>query len=199
MLSDVSDSPDQPVLIPNFTIQNIFYFNKYALLKNGGCVNPNRPIKVDKYEFRVDDFDNISDLQEKDDLITEYKDGLLSKDCVNVAELFNGSIERFVNETTSWPGLENYRTKLKEFHATFFQKCRGVYVRNQTGFNVLNHGDFHFKNTMYKFVGEELEDVAFVSTIETCFYFFILYLFFLISIICYKKNTTFIPLRSISN
>lgn len=78
--------------------------------------------------------------------------------------MFNDAIERFINETTSWPGQSHYRDRLNQFHATIFQKCRSVYNCNKLGYNVLNHGDFHFKNTMYKFNGDNLEDVLFVSS-----------------------------------
>lgn len=101
----------------------------------------------------------------EDNNIADYKDGLLSSESLGVADMFNDAIERFIKETTSWPGQSHYRERLNKFQATIFQKCRSVYNCNKLGYNVLNHGDFHFKNTMYKFDGDDLKDVLFVSTI----------------------------------
>lgn len=101
----------------------------------------------------------------EDGHIAEYKDGLLSSESLGVATMCNEAIERFIKETTSWPGQSHYRDRLNQFHATIFQKCRSVYNCNKVGFNVLNHGDFHFKNTMYKFDGDHLKDVSLVSTV----------------------------------
>lgn len=50
----------------------------------------------------------------------------------------------------SWPGYELYALKFKQIQVNFLSRGCEIYTQNDgiDGYNVLNHGDFHYKNIM---------------------------------------------------
>ena len=72
----------------------------------------------------------------------------------------------FADEVETWPGYEEYVPRLRKFNANFMDRAAQCYKLNKPsdGYNVLNHGDFHIKNLLFKHSAEEkLEDMYFVS------------------------------------
>jgi thiamine kinase-like enzyme len=67
-------------------------------------------------------------------------------------------IDAFVEVLEEWGGYEEYVEKLKIFKASFEQKGQELYKPNPNGFNVLNHGDFHVKNLLFKKNEGKIED-----------------------------------------
>lgn len=59
-------------------------------------------------------------------------------------------IDTLTEVLESWGGHEGYVEKLKIFRETFMEKGKQLYKPDVNGYNVLNHGDFHVKNLMFK-------------------------------------------------
>lgn len=68
------------------------------------------------------------------------------------------SIEVLAEVLSSWGGHEDYVKKLKVFSRNFNEMGRRLYEPDPAGYNVLNHGDFHIKNLLFKKKEEKVED-----------------------------------------
>lgn len=64
---------------------------------------------------------------------------------------------------TSWGGMDEYALKLKRFRKNFIAMGQRLYEPDSNGYNVLNHGDFHIKNLLFKLNGETIEDFHFLD------------------------------------
>jgi len=85
----------------------------------------------------------------------------------SVVSIFDANFDIFLNYIHEWEGYEEFIEPIKNFRTVFAEKCRKSYQPN-TGvgaFNVLNHGDFHLKNVLYKMNKEDgkVEDFVAVS------------------------------------
>lgn len=73
----------------------------------------------------------------------------------------------FIDEVRTWRGYEVITRKLEQTAEKFDEMGRKVYEanpKNSEGFNVLNHGDFHFNNMLFKNNSDgKISDVLFVS------------------------------------
>ena len=74
----------------------------------------------------------------------------------------------FIDEVRTWSGYEVITQKLEKTAEKFEELGGRVYEPNTTkyfdGFNVLNHGDFHFNNMLFKKNEDgKISDVLFVS------------------------------------
>ena len=83
--------------------------------------------------------------------------------------MFKDSFETITEEMSNWEGCERYVEAIKHFKTCFKEKALKSYSPN-TGpgaFNVLNHGDFHYKNMMYKMDKEsgKVEDIMMVRSL----------------------------------
>lgn len=71
-----------------------------------------------------------------------------------------------IDEMRSWEGFETIVEKMEMLVAKFVTFGEKVYTPNASndGYNVLNHGDFHFNNMVFKNdANGKLSDVVFVS------------------------------------
>lgn len=72
----------------------------------------------------------------------------------------------FIDEIKTWEGFEMIAEKMEGLVEKFDASGEKVYRGNASteGFNVLNHGDFHINNMLFKTDSEgKLADVIFVS------------------------------------
>lgn len=78
------------------------------------------------------------------------------------------SIDTFCNVLTSWGGYDNYVDKLKLFRENLVEMGKRLYEPDDNGYNVLNHGDFHIKNLLFKKGdNDEIEDF-FILDFQIC-------------------------------
>lgn len=76
------------------------------------------------------------------------------------AKMFMGGVLYLINEMKSWPGFEKIHEKLEGKEWTIMDKMAAVFNPNKEfGYSVLNHGDFHIRNMMFKKTGDKIEDV----------------------------------------
>lgn len=80
--------------------------------------------------------------------------------------MFTQGIDAFIDVAKELGGFERYIPKLVTFKSTFPSKALKTYTpnRNDCGYNVLNHADFHTKNVLFKKSADgSIEDFNFVS------------------------------------
>lgn len=71
----------------------------------------------------------------------------------------------FIDEIKTWDGFEMIAEKMENLVGRFEVNGEKVYLTNcsDDGYNVLNHGDFHYNNMVFKKDSEgKLSDVLFV-------------------------------------
>lgn len=70
----------------------------------------------------------------------------------------------FIDEIRTWEGFEMITEKMEGLVEKFEVNGDRIYQSNNgDGFNVLNHGDFHFNNMVFKNDSDgKLSDVLFV-------------------------------------
>ncbi|XP_070509090.1 uncharacterized protein [Chironomus tepperi] len=90
-----------------------------------------------------------------------------------VEMMFADSFELLTEEMSKWGGYERYIEAIQKFKTCFLEKALKTYSPN-TGpgaFNVLNHGDFHYKNMLYKMNKDDgkVEDILMLD-FQICVY-----------------------------
>lgn len=63
-------------------------------------------------------------------------------------DFFMMNVKPFLDEIKTWPGYESYAEKIEKILENHNEKGSKTFLPS-TGYNVLNHGDFHSKNMMY--------------------------------------------------
>jgi thiamine kinase-like enzyme len=83
--------------------------------------------------------------------LDEYNVGLFNVNSEGV-NLIHSNFRLFVDEIKSWTGYEKYAAKLEKLSPKFLKYGKTVYKANgpSDGYNVLNHGDFNYKNMLFK-------------------------------------------------
>lgn len=87
--------------------------------------------------------------------------------------IFNQGIDAFVDVAKESKGFEKFIPKLESFKKQFLGKTLKTYTqnRNEFGYNVLNHADFHLKNLLFKKNAQKaIEDFCFVRSQLCCRY-----------------------------
>lgn len=70
----------------------------------------------------------------------------------------------FIEEVKTWDEYDLTCAKLENVAKNFDELGKSVYDANSSSFNVLNHGDFHYNNMLFKTNSEgKISDVLFVS------------------------------------
>lgn len=80
--------------------------------------------------------------------------------------VYGRSLAGFAEVVKEWEGYEPYVGHLEDFKDNYLNKVLKTYSpnRNEFGFNVLNHADFHVRNLLFKKDADgKIEDFKFVS------------------------------------
>lgn len=85
------------------------------------------------------------------------------KDPIITDKWLKESIVTFTEVLESWGGYDEYVAKLKVFREKYLAMGQRLYEPDVNGYNVLNHGDFHVKNTLFKRNEEKIEDLYFLD------------------------------------
>lgn len=78
------------------------------------------------------------------------------------------SFATFTEVIKEWKGYEKFVKPFEENKVKYLEKTLKTYSKNKNefGYNVLNHADFHIKNLLFKKNSEgKMEDFLFVSLI----------------------------------
>lgn len=86
---------------------------------------------------------------------------------------FQQSLEAFIDVAKEWEGFEKYIPNLEKFTTEYLSRCIKTYTPNPigSGYNVLNHADFHLKNMLFKKNADgAIDDFYFVNFFSFRFY-----------------------------
>lgn len=98
-----------------------------------------------------------------------YQNGLFnlkSRDSIN---FMKNNMNLFIDEIKTWDGFEMIAEKMNSLVGKFEVQGAKVYETNSAGegYNVLNHGDFHYNNMLFKTDSAgKMSDVLFVNLVR---------------------------------
>lgn len=98
-----------------------------------------------------------------------YQNGLFnlkSRDSIN---FMKNNMNLFIDEIKTWDGFEMIAEKMNSLVGKFEVQGGKVYETNSAGegYNVLNHGDFHYNNMLFKTDSAgKMSDVLFVNLVR---------------------------------
>ncbi|KAM7360987.1 uncharacterized protein ACRADG_009032 isoform 2-T2 [Cochliomyia hominivorax] len=108
-------------------------------------------------------------------IVTQYRDGAFSMSAQIVNDMLNNGINNFIDMLSCHEEFEPYFEKIKKMKPKLKEACKEMYnsYKNNNGQGdifVLNHGDLHMKNLMFKFNKKtHLEDLIMVDYQISCF------------------------------
>lgn len=102
---------------------------------------------------------------DKSELVSGFSSGFEAE---KLRPMFQSTIKEYTKLgeiVEQWPGMEEIGAKIQKSPEKIFENFAKSYTkRNTWGFNVLNHGDFHIRNMMFKKNGQgSIEDVTFLD------------------------------------
>ncbi|XP_055916493.1 uncharacterized protein LOC129949210 [Eupeodes corollae] len=111
--------------------------------------------------------------KEEPEAITNYNEGVFTID-MNKIEVFKNAGRSFIDNTLVCDDeLKTYIPLFEKLDKTLLQNCVDIwhaYKRGDKALFVLNHGDFHMKNMMFKHKESgELDDLMLLD-FQTCYY-----------------------------
>jgi Ecdysteroid kinase-like family len=99
--------------------------------------------------------------------IMTYESLLFDKPNPELNTLFAEAFLYLKRAVEKWPGdNEVLLEKLQGIYSTWYEKGQAAY-KGFGDFGVLSHGDFHFKNVMYKYNGDKFEDLLLVNPLKS--------------------------------
>lgn len=102
-------------------------------------------------------------LIQRSDNVTSYKSSIFDMNFGGEGLFFFREFTKsLADEIRTWPGYETYVEKLEVIISTCNDKGREMFKVNapNEGYNVLNHGDFHSKNMMFKNMNSKDADIV---------------------------------------
>lgn len=95
---------------------------------------------------------------------SQFKDSIFHMENPMIRETFlNEPFDVLCDVLTSWGGMDEYVVRLKRFRENYIPMGQRLYEPDPNGYNVLNHGDFHIKNLLFKSNGDTIEDFYFMD------------------------------------
>lgn len=107
--------------------------------------------------------------------VTKYQDGFLGMSMPMMKDIEDNGFRNFVELLSSHEEFGIYLEKIKGLKEEMRETCKNLslaYQNNngQGDIFVLNHGDFHLKNLMFKFnSADEMEDIIMVDYQGSCY------------------------------
>lgn len=104
-------------------------------------------------------------VHEEDPSLVDYTNSMIHVDNREMLTTLMRGLDILTEQTKEWPGFETVYEKMKNNRGKFLDNLFSVYERDRGGwgYNVLNHGDFHIRNMMFKRVGDKIEKVKFLD------------------------------------
>jgi aminoglycoside/choline kinase family phosphotransferase len=91
-----------------------------------------------------------------------YETGLFQLKSNDGLKFMQNNVELFIDELKTWKNSEIYVPKFENFLSQFMQKGRTIYESANASYKVLNHGDFHHNNMLFRRGADGSLDVLFV-------------------------------------
>ncbi|XP_061392905.1 uncharacterized protein LOC133328351 [Musca vetustissima] len=113
---------------------------------------------------------------EQHELVTKYQYGILSVDSPQMELLMENGLRNFIDTLSCYDEFDVYFEKIKAMKDKINQNSKNLYRAHQQGQGnsgdifVLNHGDFHMKNIMFRFnKKDQMEDCIMVDYQISCY------------------------------
>lgn len=88
--------------------------------------------------------------QPEDNLLKSFRDGFFSEKLMKNWDFIITNMNALCELTQEW-GMDLVAEKLKALRPHFVEKLMKVYLPNPTGLSILNHGDFHIRNLLFRY------------------------------------------------
>lgn len=111
-------------------------------------------------------------LNQRSDNISSYKQSIFHLNFGGEGLYFwREFLKSLTDEIRTWPGYETYVEKLETIISTCNDQAKEMFKVNapNEGYNVLNHGDFHSKNMMFKNMDSKDADIMLLD-FQICYY-----------------------------
>lgn len=93
----------------------------------------------------------------------QYTEGLISEKASLMMGFAMESFVTFTESVAKWgPEMSVIVEKLQTLQPSYYEKLTKLFAKNET-FNVLNHGDFHVKNILFRNDKEAVDKIRLVS------------------------------------
>lgn len=103
-------------------------------------------------------------IKQKGTDLSRFKASIFHMEDPMIRETFlNEPFDVLCDVLTSWGGMDEYVVRLKRFRQNYIAMGQRLYEPDPNGYNVLNHGDFHIKNLLFKLNGDAIEDFYFLD------------------------------------
>ncbi|XP_037822888.1 LOW QUALITY PROTEIN: uncharacterized protein LOC119611393 [Lucilia sericata] len=118
---------------------------------------------------------HLLSLGEDHEIVTKYEKGFFSNSAIMSMDFIRNGIWNFIQMLSEHQEFSVYLEKVKLMQPHMMKSCMDLYNayklnKGQGDIFVLNHGDFHNKNLMFKFNKQnQLDDVIFVDYQLNCF------------------------------
>lgn len=167
----LSQTGDSDVIAPNiihsgFNPDYVIFedISKYGYIAKHDALDYNNTLKVITKLAKIHALSYYIQNESILDL-SEFNEGFLNSAIINKIDFIPQSFNSFIEGIKTYGKYEAIVEKLTAIQPVFLKMMGKVYKANPTGFgfNVLNHGDFHIRNLLFTFNGDDIDHVSFVS------------------------------------
>lgn len=93
----------------------------------------------------------LAECDDRRELVINYRNPMKPEKFRAMFANLSGNIKLLAGAIKLWPGFEAIGGKVEKSHGTLLDRYMDCYNRpNPRGLNVLNHGDFHIRNLMFR-------------------------------------------------
>lgn len=103
-------------------------------------------------------------VHEQDPSLTDYKNNVFTEENSDFIRTLMRGLQTLTKQTAQWTGFDKIHKKLSSLPEKLVTRVCEIYQGKCCSFNVLNHGDFHIRNLMFKRTnGCDVDDVKFLD------------------------------------
>ncbi|XP_062546559.1 uncharacterized protein LOC134212583 [Armigeres subalbatus] len=93
-------------------------------------------------------------------IIPKLDNSIASAMQADISEMWIANIAMLATLCRGWPGYETYGDRLDSLKDTIITKIKDIFqLKDSNLYNVLNHGDLHYKNMMFKIEDSDTKDI----------------------------------------
>lgn len=110
---------------------------------------------------------------EDHEIVTKYDEGIFTNSTIMTTDFMSKGIHNFIDLLAKHKEFRPYLDKVKALQPDMAKQCQNLYKafklnRKERDIFVLNHGDFHLKNLMFKFNNENLAEDLIMVDYQLC-------------------------------
>lgn len=147
--------------IPPVVILEDIRVDNFSMIYHGVCYDDLQPVIE-----RIALFHALSLVVHKRNVkVTDYTNNMIVEKTRDMLKTLLRGLQIIIEQTKTWGGFEDIHEKLKRNQSKILDNLFAVHKRDRGwGYNVLNHGDFHIRNMMFKRGSDgRVEEVKFLD------------------------------------